>query len=88
MYFVYILYSSKLNNFYTGLTQNISKRVKQHNNKEVPFTSMGRPWQLVYYEVFINKSDAINEEKFLKTGKGRERRRFLLKNFIAKIKGS
>ncbi|MBN2016331.1 GIY-YIG nuclease family protein [Candidatus Dojkabacteria bacterium] len=86
MHFVYILYSKKLNKFYTGYTQDLKERNKQHSSKEVPFTLRGCPWILVYYEAFLERSDALREEKFLKTGKGRERRGYLLKSLIAKIK--
>jgi len=61
MYFVYILYSKKLNKFYTGYTQNLKNRLKNHNNREVYFTSRGCPWKLIFYEAFIEKSDAVRE---------------------------
>ncbi len=86
MHYVYILYSRKLNKFYTGYTQNLKKRIKAHNKKTVSFTSKGCPWNLVYYEAFIEKEDAQREEQFLKTGKGRERRNYLLMSLIDKIK--
>jgi len=41
---------------------------------------------LIYYEVFISKKDAVMEEKFLKTGRGRERLKFLLKNTVEELK--
>jgi len=50
----------------------------EHNSGNSPFTSQNKPWELVYYEAFISKSDAQREEEFLKSGKGRERIRFLL----------
>jgi predicted GIY-YIG superfamily endonuclease len=36
---------------------------------------------LVFYEAFVQKADATREEKFLKTDKGRERRKYLLAEF-------
>lgn len=42
------------------------------------------PWILIYYEVFSRKEDAVREEKFLKSGKGRERIKWLLKSFFEK----
>jgi putative endonuclease len=82
MYYTYILYSKKLKKFYIGSTSDIKKRIKQHNNGIVPFTSRGVPWTCPYCEIFLIKEDAIREEKFLKSGKGRERRNYLLKSFI------
>jgi len=57
-----------------------------HNRGKALFTSRGIPWRLIYYEAFMEKKDALREEEFLKTGKGRERRKFLLSNFLEKIK--
>ena len=82
MYYVYILYSKGLNKYYVGYTEDIKKRIKQHNHKLVPFTSKGVPWTCPFCEIFLIKKDAIREEKFLKSGKGRERRKYLLKSFI------
>lgn len=81
MYYTYILYSKKLDKFYIGYTENINNRFKEHNKGEVNYTSRGLPWVLVHYQAFIYKEDAQKEEKFLKTGKGRERRKYLLEYF-------
>ncbi len=77
-YYVYVLFSDKLRKKYIGYTDNVNARIAEHNHGKVPFTSRGVPWKLVYYEAFKNKKDAIAEEKFLKSGKGRERLKFLL----------
>ena len=58
----------------------LTNRIKEHNSGSMKTTQSGKPWTLIYYEAFINKTDALIEEKFLKTGKGRERLNFLLKN--------
>lgn len=78
MFYVYILYSTKLNKNYIGSTSDLRSRIKRHNNKKSKFSSTGVPWKLIYYEAFLNKSDALREEKFL-TGKGRERINYLFK---------
>lgn len=73
MYYVYIIYSQKLNKKYIGFTSDLKKRIINHNSGYSEFTSKGIPWELIYYESFLFEEDAIREEKFLKTGKGRER---------------
>ena len=78
MYYVYILQSSKNNKLYKGSTNNLKLRINRHNRGDVLSTKSGKPWQLVYYEAFTNKSDALREEKFLKSGKGKERIKYLL----------
>jgi len=84
MYYVYIIYSAKYNKIYKGLSLNIKQRIKEHNYGNVESTKHGRPWKLIYCEIFINKKDAQSEEKFLKTGKGRERIKYLLQETLKK----
>ncbi|KKS53847.1 MAG: Excinuclease ABC subunit C [Parcubacteria group bacterium GW2011_GWA2_42_28] len=78
MYYVYIIYSAKLGKEYIGFTGDLKKRLIEHNQQRVSYTSRGVPWELIYYEAFVNKKDAMNEEKFFKTGSGRERRKLIL----------
>ena len=47
-YHLYILYSKKFNRFYVGVTNNLIKRLSQHNNKEIPSTAGGTPWTLIW----------------------------------------
>ncbi len=80
MYYVYIIYSSKLGKHYIGFTDDLKARIKKHNSGSGSiFTKKGIPWKLIYYEAFLRKENAQIEERFLKTGKGRERMKFILK---------
>lgn len=63
-----------------GSTSNPKERVERHNSGKSNFTSKGIPWKLIYYEAFISKENALKEEKFLKSGKGRERLKYILQN--------
>ncbi|MBN1398624.1 MAG: GIY-YIG nuclease family protein [Bacteroidetes bacterium] len=71
MYFVYVIWSKKLQKRYTGSTKNVEKRIKQHNDGRTPFTRRGTPWILIYFETFETKSEALKREIFLKSGAGR-----------------
>jgi len=82
-YFVYILFSRKLNIYYKGFTANLKNRLTQHNLGKVHSTKAGIPWQIVYFEGFLSKSDARREEIFLKSGKGRERIKYLLSDKLS-----
>ncbi len=77
MFYVYILKSSVTKKLYKGSTQDLRKRFEEHNSGKVKSTKNGKPWSLIYYEAFISKTDARREELFLKTGKGRERIKYL-----------
>jgi len=75
MHYVYVLKSLKNNKLYTGLTDNLKRRVYEHNlksRKGNEWTKRNGPFKLVYYEAFCNKYDAIHDEKFFKSGYGRE----------------
>ena len=82
MYIVYIIKSLKTSKLYKGYTQTLKNRIKEHNSGTVTSTKSGAPWRLVYYEVFLNKTDALREELFLKSGKGKERIKYLLKDTL------
>jgi putative endonuclease len=72
MYYVYVLKSLKDGKLYTGSTANLKDRLKDHAQGSVLATKGRRPLRLVYYEAFLNKTDASKEELFYKTGHGRE----------------
>ncbi|MEK7624219.1 MAG: GIY-YIG nuclease family protein [Patescibacteria group bacterium] len=80
MYHVYILQSLKDKKFYTGITNNISRRLKEHNRgkKSTPSTSQRGPFQLLYSESFKTREEARSREKLFKSGAGRKLRNQLL----------
>ena len=49
MQYVYVLQSSKDKNFYTGCTNNLNKRFKEHNEGKVQSTRDRKPLKLIYY---------------------------------------
>ena len=68
-YFVYILSNRNNTTLYTGVTNDLYRRVRQHKSgKGSEFTSKYNLTKLVYYEVFENIYDAINREKQIKGG--------------------
>ncbi|OHA58925.1 MAG: hypothetical protein A2571_00920 [Candidatus Vogelbacteria bacterium RIFOXYD1_FULL_44_32] len=76
-YYVYILKSQTTGKLYKGSCGDLPERIRQHNSEKVTSTKAGRPWKLVYYEAFETKTSARKEELFLKSGKGRERIKWL-----------
>ena len=71
-YYVYILQSAKDSSYYIGYTSNIIRRLSEHNSGKTRYTSKKRPWEIVYFEDFTSKSDAIKREKFLKQQRNRQ----------------
>jgi len=83
MYTVYALRSKKDNSLYVGLTNNIKRRIKQHNAGKESYTKHKRPYDFLYAEEFPTRIEARKREKFLKSGCGRE----LLKNKLCEDGG-
>ena len=82
MYYVYIIKSKIKHWKYIGSCSDLKKRFNEHNLGKTKSTSKYKPFEIIYYECFKSKKDALIEEKFLKTGKGRERIKYLLQNSI------
>ena len=72
-YFTYILYSIKLDKFYYGFTSDLSKRLDHHNAGRVKSTKAYLPWTLAWYQIFNNRSAAMERERKLKNLKSRKR---------------
>ena len=79
-YFVYMLKSLKDKKFYTGYTADLKKRLKQHNSGMVRSTKVRRPFELVYWESFGTRSEAMKRERRLKSF-GREVKIELVRSF-------
>ncbi len=71
MFYTYVLKSSLDNKLYVGFSTDLKKRFDQHTKGLVDSTKLRRPLELVYYEACLNKENAIQREKFFKTGFGR-----------------
>ena len=71
-YYVYVIKSLKTGYYYKGLTNNIDRRLKQHENGKCQTTSSMLPIKLTYVEIVKNRLEARKLEKYLKTGYGRE----------------
>jgi putative endonuclease len=72
MFVVYILYSNSLDKYYVGYTNDLERRLSEHNRKKGKFTDGGIPWRLVHQEKYELKNDAMKREKFIKSQKSRQ----------------
>jgi len=66
MYITYIIYSEKIKRFYSGQTEDIDRRIEEHNRGKTPFLARGIPWELVYSRQFDSRSEALKLEKYIK----------------------
>ena len=74
VYFVYVITNKQHIVLYTGVTNNLIKRVYGHKNKVVKgFSEKYNVIKLVYYEVFDSIETAIMREKQIKTGRRKKK---------------
>lgn len=79
-----MLQSKKDGNWYTGFTNDLKKRIQEHNNGLVFSTKNRVPWKLIYYEGCLHERDACARGKYLKSGMGKRYIKNRLKSFFEK----
>ena len=72
MYYVYVIESKSRNYIYVGLTDDIDRRFKQHNNGRNRTTKPYCPFKLIYTKSVTTRTEARSREKYLKSGCGKE----------------
>ena len=67
-FFVYLIVSKSSNNLisYVGYTNNLKKRISNHNSSKGAKFTRGRKWILAYSKGYLSKSVAMKEEYKLK----------------------
>jgi putative endonuclease len=70
-YFVYILESELNGSYYVGQTEDLQKRLEEHNKGRVQSTKYSRPWKLVHYEEYESRSESVKREREIKSYKKR-----------------
>jgi putative endonuclease len=69
MYFIYIIKSLIVTRYYIGSTEDLERRLSDHNSGKVKSTKAYKPWKLVYSERFDTKSAALKRERQIKSYK-------------------
>ena len=83
VYYVYILLSEKNpKKTYIGLTEDIDRRISEHNRAKSGYAKQFSPWALESYMAFKDKSRAEKFEKYIKSGSGFA---FMKKRLISKL---
>ena len=72
MFYVYAISSRVKNYIYVGLTNNLERRLKEHNNGRSKTTKSYVPFDLLYSEILESRKAARIREKYLKSGVGKE----------------
>ena len=80
-YIVYAIYNASVDRIYIGQTQNLTERIRLHNNHEFKngFTArFNGEWIIIYQETVETRNEALKREKQLKGYQGRQ----FIKKFI------
>jgi putative endonuclease len=71
-FYVYILYSASLNQYYIGHTQNLEDRILRHTNSGSKSTKKANDWVVKYTEEFESRQEAMHRELEIKNKKSRK----------------
>ncbi len=71
-FFVYAIKSLSRNYIYVGLTNNLERRIQEHNSGRGRATKSYAPFRLIYSEKVGVRIEARKREKYLKSGIGKE----------------
>jgi len=88
MYYTYVLYSTIAKKFYIGYTTNLQRRFKEHVGGKSHTTYRFPDLNLIFYEYFISKQDAIRRERYFKTTKGKKALKLMLRESLNLIEVS
>jgi len=66
LFYTYIIYSESLQRHYVGSTEDVEKRLQQHNAKKSKSTRGGVPWKLIHTETFLTRAEAMARERKIK----------------------
>ncbi len=85
-FYTYILESLRDGDHYIGYTNDLRRRVEEHNRGKAFSTKYRRPFKLIYYEACLNEYDAKQREKYLKTSIGLRFLKQRLKRYKSELK--
>lgn len=83
IYYIYVIRCCKDEKWYTGYTEDLRKRFKEHSDNRVRSTKNRGPFILIYTEGCLNREDALARERYLKSGMGNRYLKNRLKRFLS-----
>ncbi|MFN2476474.1 MAG: GIY-YIG nuclease family protein [Chthoniobacterales bacterium] len=72
MFYTYVLRSVQTGRRYVGSCEDVEERLRRHNAGHSQSTRHGAPWVLLWCEEFMTRGEAMEKERYYKTGRGRE----------------
>ncbi|MCX6702825.1 MAG: GIY-YIG nuclease family protein [Candidatus Wolfebacteria bacterium] len=80
-FYTYVLKSFHDGNHYIGYTNNLRRRLEEHNSGKNLSTKGRIPFKLIYFEACLNEEDAKQREKYFKNTIGRRYLSKRLRNY-------
>ena len=71
-FYLYIIYSPSIDQYYVGQTDDLDNRIFRHNNSGSKSTKKANDWVLKYTESYNSRSDAVKRETEIKKKKSRK----------------
>jgi len=78
---MYALYNNVNSEIYIGITQDLERRLKEHNSGKNRYTKAFKPLKVFYTEIFDDYNSARQREIYFKTTKGRRELRKKLADY-------
>ncbi len=82
-HYVYVL-ENKVGKLYIGYTDNLKRRLLEHNQGRNNSTKSGKPWHIIYCEACLDINDAQRRENYLKTSQGSRLLKRRLRDYLFK----
>ena len=70
-YYFYVLQSKTTGQFYVGHTENLTRRIFEHNNNRTISIKNRGPWELYHFEEYSTRSEPAQRERYVKKMKSR-----------------
>ncbi len=86
--FLYIIYSNSKDRYYVGHSDNLLRRIPEHNAGQCKSTRSGIPWILVYSKPFNSRAEAMKEEYRIKKMKSRKYIEKLIAEYYSPVSAS
>ena len=79
--YIYVLLSQKDARTYTGSTDNLERRIQEHNSEKNISTKYRTPLILIYHKEYDTLTEARKQEQYLKTKSGRRELKKIVENY-------
>ncbi|MDH5669759.1 MAG: GIY-YIG nuclease family protein [Nitrospira sp.] len=84
MYHLYILLNKAGTRTYTGVSDDVDRRLKEHNDGNVPSSRPYRPYRVIYTQTFTTLREARQKERYYKSTTGRRRIKEILSSLSSR----